>query len=47
MLLLASVKFNNPFALTSNSHRCIPAFLTTNQEYKLESGYVPFTQTID
>jgi hypothetical protein len=46
MLQFASIKFNNPFALTPNSHRCLPAFLTIKSD-SLETGYAPFTQEIN
>lgn len=47
MLELANIKFNDPYSLSTSSHRCIPAFLTLNKGNQLENGYIPFTQSID
>lgn len=47
MLQFARIKFNNSYALPTSSHRCVPAFLTLNENGELEEGYVPFTEKIE
>ena len=47
MLGLASVKFNNPYSLNINAHRCVPAFLRHSENQTLKYQYEEFSNKVE